>query len=63
MMINEENVMADSIKEAIENIKITPYSEVKQNLDTIARKTRKALGVKLHSKKPPIAIYNAKENN
>ncbi|MDR1911291.1 MAG: hypothetical protein LBQ52_02945 [Helicobacteraceae bacterium] len=43
---NEQTTKIDRIRAAIDNIKIAPYQEVKKNLDSAARKTRRALGVK-----------------
>jgi hypothetical protein len=62
-MVREENTRVENIKEVVENITITPYQEVKNNLDSISRKTRKALGVKLHCQKPLAVIYNEPKNN
>jgi hypothetical protein len=42
----------EDIKGAVAEFKITPYSEVKNNLDIISCKTRKALGIKLRQAKP-----------
>jgi hypothetical protein len=60
-MIKGQDSNAAGIKDTIEHLKIAPYQEVKRNLDLAARKTRKALGVTLHCKKPLNVIYNGQE--
>ena len=35
------------IKKIVTNLTFAPYTEVKKNLDRVAKQTRKALGVKL----------------
>ena len=42
-----EEKKAKIIKKTVTNVTIMPYSDVKKNLDRIAKQTRKALGVKL----------------
>lgn len=42
-----EEQKAKIIKKTVANLTVTPYADVKKNLDRIAKQTRKALGVKL----------------
>lgn len=47
-----------NIIEAISNFQVIPYAEVKNHLDIVAYKTRKALGVTLRQAKPSCVIDN-----
>ncbi|MDR1195083.1 MAG: hypothetical protein LBL00_01230 [Endomicrobium sp.] len=46
-MIKNRSQIEYDIKDTISKFKLTPYSKVKKNLDTVSRKTRKALGVSM----------------
>ena len=52
LMTKNQIQIAYDIKDTISRFKPTPYSRVKKKLDAVSRKTRKALGVTLRSKKP-----------